>query len=117
MCCVSFLFLDFVSDAVYVDLNYDDVFVIWLIVVCEWVVDILLVDVLLVMGCCVGRAWRCCYELYGCVNGASPVGFVLSLFYLCAFQMNPVCVVCVVTSAWGLLFIYWFVTRVTSPND
>ena len=33
-----------------------------------------------------------------CVNGASPVGFILSLFYLCAFQMNPVCVVCVVTS-------------------
>ena len=27
-----------VSDAVYVDLKYDDVFVLWLIVVCEWVV-------------------------------------------------------------------------------
>ena len=27
----------FVSDAVYVDLMYDDVFVLWLIVVCEWV--------------------------------------------------------------------------------
>ena len=26
------------------------------------------------------------------VNGASPVGFALSLFHLCAFQMNPVCV-------------------------
>ena len=48
--------------------------------------------VLLVMGCCVGCIWHCCYELCGCVNGASPVGFVLS-FYLCAFQMNPVCVV------------------------
>ena len=36
--------------------------------------------------------------LCGCVNGASPVRFVLSLFYMCAFQMNPVCVVCVVTS-------------------
>ena len=33
-----------------------------------------------------------------CVNGASPVMFVLSLFYLCAFQMNPVYVVCGVTS-------------------
>ena len=41
------------------------------------------------MGCCVGCAWRCCR----CVNGAYPVGFVLSLFYLFAFQMNPVCVV------------------------
>ena len=29
------LFLDFVADAVYVDLKYDDVFVLWLIVVCE----------------------------------------------------------------------------------
>ena len=33
-----FQFLNFVSDAVYVDLKYDDVFVLWLIVVCEWVV-------------------------------------------------------------------------------
>ena len=28
-----------------------------------------------------------------CMNGASPVRFVLSLFYMCAIQMNPVCVV------------------------
>ena len=28
-------FLDFVSDAIYVDLKYDDVFVLWLIVVCD----------------------------------------------------------------------------------
>ena len=28
--------------------------------------------VFLVMGCCVGCAWRCCYELCGCVNGTSP---------------------------------------------
>ena len=47
--------------------------------------------------CCVVCAW-CCYDLCGCVNGASPVRFVLSLFYLCAIQMNPVCVVCMVTS-------------------
>ena len=77
-----FSFLDFVSDAVYVDLKYDYVFVLWLIVVCEWVGSSLFV-----MGC----AWFCCYVLCGCVNGASPVRFVLSLFYLCAFQ--PVCVV------------------------
>ena len=32
-----------------------------------------------------------------CAYGASPVRFVLSLFYLCAFQMNLVCGVCVVT--------------------
>ena len=31
--------------------------------------------------------------LCGWMNGASPVRLVLSLFYLCAFQMNPVCVV------------------------
>ena len=78
------MFIDFVFDAVYVDLKYDDVFVLWLIVVCVWVGG-----VLLVMSCCVGCAWRCCYELCGCVNGSSPVGFALSLFYLCAFQMNP----------------------------
>ena len=27
---------------------------------------------------------------YWCMNGASPVRFVLSLFERCAFQMNPV---------------------------
>ena len=31
-------FLDFVSGAVYVDLKYDDVFVLLLIVACQWVV-------------------------------------------------------------------------------
>ena len=45
------------------------------------------------MGSCVVCAWCCCYVLCGCMNGASPVRFVLSLFYMCAFQMNPVCVV------------------------
>ena len=73
--------------------------------------DGLIVDVLLVMRCCVGCAWYCCYELCGCVNSASPVGFVLSLCYLYAFQLNPVCVVCVVTipndwSASWCVFIY-----------
>ena len=29
-------FLDFVSAAAYVDLKYDDFFVHWLIVICEW---------------------------------------------------------------------------------
>ena len=65
-----FQFLDFVSDVVYVDLKYDDVFVLWLIVVCEW-----LGCDLSAMGCCVGCVWRCCYELCRCVNGASPVGY------------------------------------------
>ena len=36
------------SDSVYVDLKYDDVFLLWLIVVCEWVAD-----GLFVMGSCV----------------------------------------------------------------
>ena len=46
---------------------------------------------------------------------ASPVRFVLSLFYICAFQRNPVCVwlhlikVC--------FFVCLFVTEVTNPND
>ena len=30
-----FWFLDFVSDVVYVDLKYDDVFVLWLTAICE----------------------------------------------------------------------------------
>ena len=75
-----FQFLDFVSDAVYIDSKYDDVFFICLIVVCEWVgCD------LLVMGCCVG---------------VLMVHLQSGLYrrHLCAFQMNPVCVVCVVTS-------------------
>ena len=74
-------------------MKYDDVFVLWLIVVCEWVGG-----GLFVMGSCVLCVWCCCYVLCGCMNGASPVMFVMSLFYMCAFQMNTVCVVCVVTS-------------------
>ena len=63
-CCIillyHFFFIDIVSDAVYGDLKYNDVFVLWLIVVWNWVGGVLLVDLLLVMGCCVGCAWRCC---------------------------------------------------------
>ena len=91
-------------------LKYDDVFIRWLIFL--W-----LGVGLFVMGSCVVCAWCCCYVLCGCMNGASPVGFVLSLFYLCVFQMNPVCVECMVTSDRGLLFVYLFVTKVTDPND
>ena len=28
----------------------------------------------------------------GCLNVVSPVGCILTLFYVCAFQMNPVSV-------------------------
>ena len=50
---------------------------------------------LLVMGFYVECAWRCCYEVCEwCISSR----FALSLFYLCTFQMNQVCVVCVVTS-------------------
>ena len=45
---------------------------------------VLCVDVMLLMGYCVRDVW--CW----CVNGASPVECLLSLFYLCAFQMKPV---------------------------
>ena len=47
------------------------------------------------MGSCVVCTWCCCYFLCGCMNGASPVRFVLSLLYMRTFQMNPVWVVCV----------------------
>ena len=36
------------------------------------------------------------------VNVASSVGCVWSLFYLCALQIN---IVCLVTSDWGLIFV------------
>ena len=57
-----FKFLDFVSDAVHADLKYDDIFVPWLIVVCEW-----LGGDLPAMGCCVVCAWCCCHDLCVCV--------------------------------------------------
>ena len=57
---------------------------------------------LFVMGWCVVCDWCCCNDLYACMNGASPVRFVLSLFDLCAFQMNPVCIVYVVTYMTGV---------------
>ena len=34
----------------------------FMLIFCEWVGG-----VLLVMGCCVGCAWRCCYDVCGCV--------------------------------------------------
>ena len=39
------------------------------------------------------------------MNVASPVGCVLSLFYLCAFQINSVRGVCVATSGGGLFIV------------
>ena len=70
-------------------MKYEDVFVLWLIIVCELVgVDSL------VMDCCIVCAWWDCYDLCRCVNGASPVRFVLSLFSLCAFLINCACCVC-----------------------
>ena len=90
-------------------MKYDDDFVLWLIVVCEWVGG-----GLFVMGSCVVCAWCCCYVVCGCMNGASPVRFVLSLLYIYAFQMNPVCVVC----GWlHLIEVCFFLTEVTNPND
>ena len=59
--------------------------VLWLIVVCEWVGGSLFV-----MGSCVVCAWCCCYVLCRWVNGASPVRFVLSLF----FDEPSACCVC-----------------------
>ena len=86
-----------------------DVFVLWLIFVCVWVGGDLFV-----MGCCVVVL---SVVVTICVIGASPVRFVLSLFYLCAFQMKPVCVVCVITYDSDLFLVYMFVTEVTHPYD
>ena len=77
-----FKFLDFVSDAVYVDLKYDDVCILWLIVVCEW-----LGGDLSAMGCCVVclvLLLRCVWVCVWCIS--SEVCIV-------AIQMNPVSVV------------------------
>ena len=41
-------------------------------------------------------------------------GFVWSLFYMCAFQMNTVCVVCVWLHLIEVCFL--FMTEVTNPN-
>ena len=80
--------LDF--GVVYVDLKNDDVYVLWLIVVCERVGG-----VLLVMGCCVGCAWHCCYELCGCVNGTSPVWVcIVVVLSVCISDEPSVCCVC-----------------------
>ena len=74
--CIFFSSSIIFSDAVYVDLKYDDVFVLGLIVVSEWVGGDLVV-----MGCCVACAW-CCYDLCGC---ASPVRLVFSRCFICVY--------------------------------
>ena len=43
LCTSFFLIPRFYFWCVYVDLKYDDIFVFWLIVVCEWVCGVLLV--------------------------------------------------------------------------
>ena len=47
-----------------------------------------------------------------CVNGASQARFVLSLIYLCVFQMNPVRVWLHLIEVCCLC-----VTKVTRPNN
>ena len=59
-------------------------------VVCAWCCLCLVLSVFGVVC-----AWCCCYVLCGCMNGASPVRFVLSLFHRCAFQMNPYGYICI----------------------
>ena len=67
------VFIDFYSDAVYVDLKYDDVLVLCMIFVCERG-GVLLDD------------WRCCNELCGCVNGASQSGLYCRCFIRVYFR-------------------------------
>ena len=89
LCTRFFKFLGFVSDAVYVDLKYDDVFVLWLIIVCEW-----LGGDLSAMGCCVVCAWYWCYGLCGCVYGASLVKCIVAVLSVCNSDEPSVCCVC-----------------------
>ena len=64
------------------------------------------------MGSCVVCSWCCCYVLCGCKNGASPVRFVLSLFYVCISDEPNVCV-------WlhPIEVCFLFMTEVTNPNN
>ena len=71
----------------YVDLKYDDVFVLYLIVVCEWVGGRLFV-----MGCCVVCVWCCCYVLCGCVNGASKRSGLYCRCFICVHFRLTQCV-------------------------
>ena len=69
----------------------------------------------LVMLCCFKRCVVVLFlylVLVECVHVASPVRGILLLFYLCVFHIYQVCVC---TSDGGLIFIYCFVTYVTSP--
>ena len=59
-----------------------------MVVFCEWVGGVLFVDGFLCSRCLV-----LLLLVSGCGNVASPVEYVLSLFCLCAFKMNPMCVV------------------------
>ena len=88
--CTRFLrFLDFVSDAVYVDLKYDDDLVLCLIVVCEW-----LGGDLSPMGRCVVCAWCCCYDLCGCVWCISSQVCIVAVLSVCNSDEPNVCCVC-----------------------
>ena len=70
-------------------MKYDDVFVLWLIVVCEWVGG-----GLFVMGSCVVCVWCCCYVLCGCINGASSQVCIVAVLYVCNTDEPSVCCVC-----------------------
>ena len=84
LCTRVFSTSNLVSNAVYVDLKYDDVFVLWLIVVCDGELCCLCLVLLL----------RFVWVHEWCIS--SQVCIVAVVMYMCAFKMNPVCVVCVV---------------------
>ena len=97
------VFLDFVSDAVYVDLKYDDVCVLWLIGVCEW-----FGGYLSTMGYCVVCAWCCCYDLCGCVYGTSPVRLcIVAVLSVCRWTQCVLSVLGVVVTIYvGMFMVY-----------
>ena len=53
--------------------------------------DALFVDVLLLMGCCVGCVRRCCSKFCECMNGAVCIIFALSVYIS---DEPSVCCVC-----------------------
>ena len=75
----------FVSDAVYVDLKYDDVFVLWLIVVCEWVGGSFVSD-----GLCLVLLLRFVWVCEWCISSQVCTVTVLSV---CISDEPSVCLV------------------------
>ena len=95
-----------ISDAVYADLKYDDVFVLWLIVVCEWVCACCFVSGGLFCSMCLALLLRVVWVCEWCISSWVCIVFVLSV----SISDEP--------SVWLHLIevCCLFVTKVTNPN-